>query len=201
MDDTTKSKTDHKKIIDVAHPDHSAPSDTSVPIIVTNRPILRDPMMANETPTVGKPDNETPSSLSQSSTKTITPPVNDDKTDQIDSSVEPVAETVTEPETTTTEQSENSTLADSQTDSKTPQAKIDAELASQAQHEAELNTLVEDKAYFLPINSATKQRTKRFVIMGVGVSLLLVIIWVDIALDAGIIKIGGLKALTHIFST
>lgn len=201
MDDTAKSKTAHKTIIDVAHPDHSAPSDTSIPIIVNNRPILRDPMMANDIPTVGKVDNETSSSLLQTSGKIITPSVSDDKTDQIDSRVETVPEAISEPETISTEQSENSILADTQTDSKPPQDKINAELEMQAKHEAELNALVENKDYFLPINTTTQQRTKRFVIIGVGVSLLLVIVWVDIALDAGLIKIGGLKALTHIFST
>lgn len=198
MAETDKPVAAHKTIIDVAHPNHSAPSNTSVPVIVTNRPILRDPMMASDTPTVGKIDSEKPS-LSQFTAKTITPPVNDEKTEQTDSVT--VAEVVTEPEATVTAPTEDLSMESNQAVSKTPQDKINADLEAQTKHDAELTALVENKDYFLPINSATQQRTKRFVIIGAGVSLLLAIVWVDIALDAGIIRIGGLKALTHIFST
>ncbi|HVX24523.1 MAG TPA: hypothetical protein VG992_04255, partial [Candidatus Saccharimonadales bacterium] len=40
-----KPKPAGKKIIDVAHPGTAKPSATAKPIIVTNRPILKDPMM------------------------------------------------------------------------------------------------------------------------------------------------------------
>ncbi|HTB48598.1 MAG TPA: hypothetical protein VK712_00785, partial [Verrucomicrobiae bacterium] len=37
-----------KRIIDVAHPGKSAPSDTSRPVLISNRPILKDPMVVTE---------------------------------------------------------------------------------------------------------------------------------------------------------
>ena len=41
-----------KPIADVSHPGKSAPSSTSKPVIVTNRPILKDPMMVDEDTTI-----------------------------------------------------------------------------------------------------------------------------------------------------
>lgn len=35
-----------KAIIDVSHPDDTVPSETSRPVIIANRPIMKDPMMA-----------------------------------------------------------------------------------------------------------------------------------------------------------
>lgn len=200
MTDIAKPRISHKPIIDVAHPNHSAPSDNSRAVIVNNRPLLHDPMMSHDESDSSKSNDDnllSPAVI----TKINIQPISDDKTDEINSRVESVPETVTEIESIKEDKSENSILADNQVDSKSPQDKINDETAIQAKHEAELDELVEAKAYFLPINTATHQRTKRFVIIGVGMSLLLAIIWVDVALDAGLIKIGSLKALTHIFST
>lgn len=61
--------------------------------------------------------------------------------------------------------------------------------------------LVESKQYFLPINSAEKRRSKRFVITGVLLSVLLLLAWFNIALDASIIKIDGIEPVTHFFSS
>lgn len=208
-----------KKIFDIAHPNHSAPSNTSRPVIVNNRPILRDPMMSIEASTDSKPVDDSALPL-RVSTKINIQPISDDKTDEIDTRVEdepvienevepiqpvePVIEDKTEPvqpEIKPVDNSENDIEAVNQLESKTEQDKsvIDAEI--QEKHEAELDGLVENKDYFLPINTATQKRTKNFVVIGVVVSVLLVVVWVDLALDAGLIKIGGLKALTHIFST
>lgn len=194
-----------KKIIDVAHPNHSAPSDTSRPVIVNNRPILRDPMMSNEMSDESKPkdDSELPP---RESTKINIQPISDDKTDEIDSRVETepeiekIAEPV-EPEIKPEDNSENTVDAVNQFESKTEQDKSVADAEMQVKHEAELDGLVENKDYFLPINTAVQKRTKKFIVIGVTVSLLLIVVWIDIALDAGLIKIGDLKALTHIFST
>lgn len=208
-----------KKIIDVVHPNHSAPSDTSRPVIVNNRPILRDPMMSIELTSDNKPADDS-ALQNRVSTKINIQPISDDKTDEIDTRVEdepviekevepvlpvkPVVEDTTEPvppEIKPVDNSENDIEAVNQLESKTEHDKsvIDAEI--QEKHEAELDGLVENKDYFLPINTATQKRTKNFVVIGVVVSILLVAVWVDLALDAGLIKIGGFKALTHIFST
>jgi hypothetical protein len=48
-----------KKVIDVSHPGDSAPSETSKPVIITNRPIMKDPMMVSEK-TKGDDTNHAP---------------------------------------------------------------------------------------------------------------------------------------------
>lgn len=70
-----------------------------------------------------------------------------------------------------------------------------------AKRDAELQALVDSKKYFLPIDAVEQRQTKHFIIIGVVVSLVLVVIWLDLALDAGLIKLGGLKALTHFFTS
>ncbi|HXR49612.1 MAG TPA: hypothetical protein VN778_01120, partial [Verrucomicrobiae bacterium] len=44
----SKAAAPSKRIMDVAHPGKSAPSSTSKPVIVTNRPIMKDPMMTED---------------------------------------------------------------------------------------------------------------------------------------------------------
>jgi len=77
---------------------------------------------------------------------------------------------------------------------------IDAELTKQTEHEAAVQKLIDNKQYFLPINSVEKRKTKRFVALGILLSLVLAVAWVDIALDAGIIQLNGVKPVTHFFS-
>jgi len=76
-----------------------------------------------------------------------------------------------------------------------------AAAAAAAKREAELQKLVESKKYVLPINSLEQRRTKRIVLLGLLLSLLLAAAWVDIALDAGLIHLSGLHPVTHFFST
>ena len=193
-------------IIDVARPNETAPSDTSVPVIVNNRPLLRDPMMANESQSIDKPAAETPK-LSPTATKINIQPLGykedevvnaEDKGKESDKvELVPAEEVVP----STQDQSENLISVENQAETKTEEEKNVIESEEQAKYDADLQELVVSKKYYLPINTVQKRRTKRFVAIGVGVTILLVVIWIDIALDAGLIKIGGLKALTHIFST
>lgn len=193
-------------IIDVARPNETAPSDTSVPVIVNNRPLLRDPMMANESQSIDKPATETPK-LSPTATKINIQPLGYKEDEVVDTEdkgkesdkVEIVPAEEVAP--STQDQSENIISVENQAETKTEEEKNVIESEEQAKYDADLQELVVSKKYYLPINTVQKRRTKRFVAIGVGVTILLVVIWIDIALDAGLIKIGGLKALTHIFST
>ena len=193
-------------IIDVARPNETAPSDTSVPVIVNNRPLLRDPMMANESQSIDKPATETPK-LSPTATKINIQPLGYKEDEVVDTEdkgkesdkVEIVPAEEVAP--STQDQSENIISVENQAETKTAEEKNVIESEEQAKYDADLQELVVSKKYYLPINTVQKRRTKRFVAIGVGVTILLVVIWIDIALDAGLIKIGGLKALTHIFST
>lgn len=78
------------------------------------------------------------------------------------------------------------------------QSKAEAE---QKKKEVAVQKLVDSKQYFLPINSVEQRKSKRFVALGILLSLLLAVAWVDIALDAGLIDLGGgVKPVTHFFS-
>lgn len=77
----------------------------------------------------------------------------------------------------------------------------DAEAAAHAEEDARLQKLVDSKKYFLPINAVEQRRNARTATAGILLALILIVLWVDIALDAGLIHLGGLKAVTHFFST
>ena len=83
------------------------------------------------------------------------------------------------------------------------QPKLDkeaAELEASAKIQDEIDTLVDQKAYFLPINTVERRRSKQVAIVGLLVILVLGMLLVDIAMDAGFVTIPGLKPLTHLFT-
>jgi cobalamin biosynthesis Mg chelatase CobN len=86
----------------------------------------------------------------------------------------------------------------------TKDVQTDAQVAAaedaEAKRQAELAVMIANKKFYLPINTSDRQRTMEFIISGVILSILLGLIWIDIALDAGLIHLGGLKALTHFFN-
>jgi hypothetical protein len=84
---------------------------------------------------------------------------------------------------------------------KPTEAKPAEKAAKPTKSDAHIEKLIEDKTYFLPINSVEKRRARRFVVLGILLSLVLVVAWVDVALDAGLIKLGNVKPVTHFFSS
>ena len=88
--------------------------------------------------------------------------------------------------------------ATSQSKEKAKQA--EAETNQEAQRQAAIDKLADSKKYYLPINAVEKRRSRRFVILGIILSLLLIVAWADIALDAGLIHVNGIKPVTHFFS-
>lgn len=110
-----------------------------------------------------------------------------DHTDEVDQNQTTKSMTSTE-----TEDSDKS--AD---DEKSIQEK-EAEKAK-AEHEQVLDELVENKSYFLPINSVKIKRNQRIVLLGLGICIILIIVWLDIALDTGIINNTYNLPHTHFF--
>jgi hypothetical protein len=264
-----ESKKPAKRIIDVQHADKAPTSPTSKPVIVTNRPILQDPMVVDKTaeeevqkPVLASsgatiqplsapevpgettkkkasketpkeepaaeeempeaepapeepetPTEETPEESSQEPTEPAEdkPAFEPSKTlAEIDAEVKgkpkimPPAETG-EPaaeDTPTEEESVSDDQPASNEDEGDKGANADiAEEEKQAKKDAELQKLVDNKQYFLPINSVEKRRSKQVVVIGILLSLILIVAWVDIALDAGLIEINGVKPITHFFSS
>jgi hypothetical protein len=253
MADTKKpaaSKT--KTIIDVAHPGKSAPAGNSKSVIISNRPILKDPMVVDEAPvsvedvaksptdTITKRSGPPPLDVLHEEAKKSTETVELSKSATIaelaavaaakkpeTSSEEPKpdkpAETEPEdkaeaepekPEPKTDDKSEDDeskgdeadkdkTDDDSEEASSSKQddsKKETAEAVEQAKQRAAIEKLADSKKYYLPINTVEKRRSRRFVVLGVVLSLLLIVAWADIALDAGLIHVSNIKAPTHFFS-
>ena len=88
-------------------------------------------------------------------------------------------------------------------------SKIDAdaelqkqELAAQeakAVHDAQIDQMVDEEKYFLPVNRM-EQRRQHFVIIGAIIAILLAVAWLDIALDAGLLHNNYNLPHTHFFS-
>lgn len=267
-------KASTRKIIDVSDPDSQASETSSKSIIVTNRPIMKDPMMVAEEnnannkvatsafsddnkvqersstkskieplsapiiegETIIEPQNEDTSKeevIDESATKKpliinenntkapiteISPieaknepaieptPVKEEtepvaSTDNKPAETKPVENLPSEPETPENNEVNKTDNTDKNVEDKNAK-QIEAEEASKIEaHEQAINKLVESKQYFLPINSVEKRRSKRFVSLGILLSLLLIIAWADIALDAGIINLSGSIPHTHFFSS
>jgi cobalamin biosynthesis Mg chelatase CobN len=220
-----KSATRH--IVDVEEPGTSAPSSTSKPVIVTNRPLLKDPMVKEEKKNdISEQSDSIPApALASSSNKSrLQPLVDSISPDDESLAVEPKTPQVSEaaePETTTsTPESEpeqkasgseaseadapqSQMLDDAQADDKlksTAAKQAEVEAAEQVKHDAAVQKLVDTKRYELPINTVEERQSRKFIMLGIVLMAVLILVWLDIALDAGIIKLGGLHSATHFFS-
>ena len=238
-------KKPEKKIIDVSHPDDSKPSNTSKPVIVTNRPILKDPMVVEEasseisqqtekekvpvkagetkikpltdepaTESKGKPESEekgqkrTIAELAAEAAATsdeVEKPAEEESHDEPKEEPKPPGES--EPDEALPEDKPEETKPDgeekSDSEKKAPadpgeEAKLKAE--QQAKHDAAIQELVDSKKYALPITTVETRRSRQVVVLGIVLSILLALAWADIALDAGLIEINGVKPVTHFFS-
>ena len=291
-----------KQVMDVSRPGKSAPAATAKPVIVTNRPVLQDPMVVNDesdkdTPVAvvpavkrsgglilqplsaekaGEGDSDSHSitvktkkdSVAKDETidlpllPTIADSIPDDKPAEPEepaaeeekpasketkdeSKTEPAVPTEAEPEAAAEpvkqpEAPSASEVSDEAAEPKPTEAKEPApaepeskpadetpehvtsgEVASRAtavpttdgaladenkeelaetQHDKAVEKLIDSKQYYLPVNSVEKRRTKRVILIGIILSIVLALAWVDIALDAGLITIDGVQPITHLFS-
>jgi len=236
--DKPKAKT--KTIIDVTHADSSPPSPNSKSVIVPSRPILKDPMVTDETeekpvpikvsrekqidtgskaPSIaelaavaaaesadkteekaeGKPADKPAKKTDDepAAEKTIEPPAKEESEDKPDEKPEPVEKPE---EKAPDDKPADEPQEDQPDEAKTTDKEQAAKAAEEAKHDEAVAKMVESKQYYLPINTIEKRRSKRFVALGILLSLLLVLAWADIALDAQLIHVSGVKPVTHFFS-
>lgn len=219
-----------KKIVDVARPNKSAPSETSKPVIISHRPLMRDPMMAapagDPSTRVALPEPVTtavPTSVKRE--RLIIPPSAAATASLVIAGAngpllptaaftinksapkpQPTAETVKSTpavapaETVATPTLDVDTIDAEKSEPLTP-------VAAEAQAEAKLEKrqqalakLVADETYFLPVDSVGQKRAQRMTIVGVVLILVLGAAWFNIALDANLITIDGVEAPTNFFS-
>jgi hypothetical protein len=209
-----------KKIVDVAQPDTSAPSPNSKSVIITHHQTVQDPTITTEQPTEGKEPDGTAVTGSRSKHTVLQPLISSPvaEPEMPEAPTEPVApeappeiaedtptvepEPTPEPMMSTPKSPPTSASSDAQVGTKDIQT--DAELASaedvEEKRQTDLQTLADSKKYYLPIDTAERQRTRQFIASGILLSIILGASWLDIALDAGLIHIGHLHALTHFFN-
>ncbi len=87
--------------------------------------------------------------------------------------------------------------ADAETDAK---GKKESEKPDYGQLNSDQQKAVETGEYFLPIQTAEGRRVRREILAAAFFVLILIVAWVDIMLDAGLIKIDGVRALTNFFN-
>lgn len=156
-----------------------------------NEPVADDASAAKEAP---EPSDESPAQP-----KTV-PAKDESKTDSGAASAADVSED--ESEGAEAEADAGSETGDTKS-GKGKKAKADeeeAKAAAQAEEEAKTRKLIESKQYFLPLNAVEHRKTARFAALGILLALILAVAWVDIALDAGLIHLGGIKPVTHLFT-
>jgi hypothetical protein len=217
------------KIFDVAKPGILTPAGaTTRPVIVSNRAVMQDPMMVArpQGDIAGKDVSSEPQNVSAKMIiKPLSePPEGTPHDTDADGVLEPgeiaadlpVSQQVSRspevelmpqpavprPSNTPAETVAATTDTSSRNDDEPAEVDVDKDVArmeAEAKAQDELDTLVEQKKYFLPINAVSLRRSRHVAIFGIILIILLAIAWLDIALDAGFVTIPGLHALTHLF--
>jgi len=228
-----------KPIIDVAHPNKSAPSSNSKSVIVPNRPMVKDPMV-NEAPTKDVQDDTGPIKIpNHIELKPLSAPVLESEVkedepepaepaepeapepepeEKPEPAPEPIKPEEAEPPTgETTEEpvpvketkesapepepeKPEPEAGDKPEEKAKPGQKESEAGAEQAKRDDEIQKLADSKKYSVPINAVEKRKSKRFVVLGILVCILLGLAWADVALDAALIQIDNVKPVTHFFS-
>lgn len=198
MSEEDKSKiTKSTPIKDVTDADKVAPSDTSKSII-TNRPMVKDPMVKEEAKDAEvEQDTKKDDKINIGTAKTleVTPGLADDKKSEDDKKPEPA-----EPAPDVADDDKKSESEKDDKNPEDPTAELKEADTKKAEHDAEVEKLIDSKKYELPITTMEKRRSTRFVILGLLLAIFLILAWINIALDAQLIQIEGLNPVTHIFS-
>ncbi len=240
-----ETPTKAKKIVDVSRPNDTPSSETSKPVIISNRPLMRDPMMAapdSEESPVTAPvklpeplETATPNAVKHE--RMIMPPgeaavaesadpaipaepaptmltMNDFKPPQSETPAEPAAAipppSVKKPEIkpdirpeTKPDAPKPYTVTEAPSKKEEPLT-AEAQEAKDAEEEEErlkqLDKMIEDGTYFLPVDSVNHKKAQRNSFVGLVLALVIGVVWFMIALDANLIQIDGIEAPTNFFS-
>ena len=185
------------KSMDITKP-NAAPESSSRPIIVTNRPLLQDPMVTDASPTDADGEPKPVASPIAGSSKKIEPLT--EATTETEPEDEKVADTGDAPaEPDTDEPEEKVVEINSDDDTKAQAAVVDAvvegstksteQLADdvEAARQEKVQQLVESKKYIVPLGQVTKRKQNQRSIMILVV--LLVIVGAYVAADLGYIPL------------
>ncbi|MGH7240810.1 MAG: hypothetical protein ACREGB_00770 [Candidatus Saccharimonadales bacterium] len=195
--DKAKDSPKDSKVFDVAKPGKTAPPLTSKPVIVTNRQVLKDPMVVDEEP-VKQSEAEPPKPVVEtpSATKVKIEPLS--KPEDLKPQTDEESEAPKEADEATVDEDETDTGRDTIKNANTEEQELLDKKA--AEHQANLEKIALAKTYYLPINQVERRRSKHITVAGAVLIILLGLVWADVALDAGLVTIPGVKAPTHFFS-
>lgn len=191
-----------KQISDVSPPNQTPAAPTSKPVILSNHPVMKDPMVVAEKTAA---DDAPVTTAVKLPTKITLQPIHanvvPDTPSAFDKPVEQPTATPTEDESEpSAEKDDNKNASNDQPATPESDAKL---LADDADEEIikrnALDALIANKKYFLRINSAESLRTQRSITIGIVLTALFGVAWLDIALDAGLIMLGNLHAVTNFF--
>lgn len=212
---TESTSMSDEKVFDVARPGESIPSSSGRPLIISHKPgISHDPMVSSPDPDEGQETKVVDTNTETTETETVTAEkiMKAPKKNRI----EPLTTSIVvendaapeEPDTSATESSESAqsvdeTVHENEADDisneiedvsstvTTKKQTQDEEAKKQAQElekQAEIEKLIENKHFFVPINAAQKRRSRRaIVVLGL---LLVVLVVALVVLDAEIASIG-----------
>lgn len=182
------------KLFDVARPGKTPASPSARPLVVSNRPMLKDPMMADdkrEAKEVTEKDNDNDKTLPASPAKTVPVPPEANNRDNEDKNESSDPKEAKEQETSTkqTDETGDSVTESAPADDKQSRAPQQAQANQQEEQiKAELiNKLITEKKYFVPIGEVTRRRANRKALIILAV-LILAGAAIYLLIDAGIIK-------------
>lgn len=183
-------------VFDIAQPGKGqVTSATSRPVMITNRPVMTDPMV-NEVP---QDEPKTAPPLKPAKKMVIKPLHDDVKEAEVKESASSVEPEPVIPDTTPEPVLPSPQVADVQVKSSAPGAKQATEekplIEEQPQdtdkltkeRAEQIDKMIESEQYFLPINAVQERRSRQIAIIGVLFIILLALAWYNIALDAGLL--------------
>ena len=225
-------KEPRKSMHDVLPAGNTTPSETSRPVILPHKPMMKDPMMvdtesklknvseAPETPEVseGLETKNEPKDVADADASSVTAikvqvggmkeltPTKDaqksedaeDKTEEV--TAEPEAESPAKEESKEDVPSKDFDESEPADIIMDPDAETKEAEEALAKEEA-IQKMVDSREFYLPINAIEQKRTQRFIALGIVLSIVLVLAWIDISLDAGLVHLGSIKPVTHFFSS
>jgi len=206
------------KVFDVAKPGKTAAGASGRPLIVGNRTLMQDPMVVKDAsekdvlptapeldpidqPSGSPPEIKQAPEIMKPSPINIKPiePIKDEKVTADkppeESETPPVTEqTNLDSEETAENKSSNdaavNTLAEQVVKNRQDKKEQDAEVA----RSAEIEKLIEDKKYFVPIGEKKRRRSIRHILVGTVLVIILGLLLVDVLMDTGVININNIQA-------
>ena len=192
-----------KKMIDVKK---DAPAEaTSKPVIVTNRPIMADPMVkqASGAPELEAAEKPKEVRAPSASKIVIQPIIHNDDPEPVETPKPELKEesTPVEPETPEPEQpAEGGEPEDTQLPADATDKPTEEDDPAEIERRPQLHVLVESQKYFLPITTAEQRKSRRTVVLGTILAIVLLLAWADIAVDAGLVNLPVNLPHTNFFS-